>query len=327
VVQELLHRLYNLERRHENINQTTNLRLLKSTVSEHIKQRIPGPVMDRIITVTSETDKRKINSMTKEDALKVLLYQMLYNTNDKEIQYHTNMCYSRIGTLAKKFEKGIKAYTKKHMSPKRKETRVSISREIIPDHYPERLRSLTALLDGTDVHVFKPRNANISILDHSPWISCKFAKPGLRTQIISDLDGYFEWKSDSTPAGKHGFIHLLANELAVQSIYDGEAIGTDKGYTGETVLNIVHPVKNARGSDKIFNNQSKKIGSKLERSFGFLKHRFKMFEEYRGNVEFFNLLLGFAMAITNEIRKLNEANLIYRIADTEWNDIINTIQR
>jgi hypothetical protein len=32
------------------------------------------------------------------------------------------------------------------------------------------------------------------------------------------------------------------------------------------------------------------------------------------------------MAIRNEIRKLSEANLIYRITDSMWNLIINTIE-
>ncbi len=101
------------------------------------------------------------------------------------------------------------------------------------------------------------------------------------------MDEYFEWKDDSKRARKHDFILLLEDEPMIHSIYDSEATGADKGYTGETVLNIVQPAKNTRGSDKIFINQSNRIGSKLDRSFGFLKSRFKMFEEYRGNVEFF----------------------------------------
>jgi hypothetical protein len=97
----------------------------------------------------------------------------------------------------------------------------------------------------------------------------------------------------------------------------------DKGYEKETVLNIIHPLRKANeGSEEMhFNNKLRKIGGVLERSFGFLKKRFEMFQMYRGSVQDFDLLLGFAMTITNDIRRTDKLDTKYNIPDVEWNEV------
>jgi hypothetical protein len=198
VMQEVTHRLLSLERKNIGVKYQQRTRTLKPVVKERILDRIPEPVLDKINSVVcSQIENTRINTMAKEDSLLVLLYQMLFNYNDREMKNHTNMCYSRIGKLPRKLRAGIVAYTELALYPKRKEHREALAKDLIPTTYPERIRKITALLDGTDVRIYMPRNSEM-IFEHSSWISYKFGKAGLRTQVISDIDGFFEWKSSST---------------------------------------------------------------------------------------------------------------------------------
>ena len=181
-----------------------------------------------------------------------------------------------------------------------------IARRIIErrEDTPEEISNLTALRDGVDIRVFQP-SEDLGYFDHPNFYSFKFKKPGLRTQIITDMAGNFEWVSESTPALKHDFVHYLQQELLITREYERYSICADLGYIGDTVLNIVTPVKSPapNSQDERFNRSINRYRSTIERSFGLVKKRFKIFKEFRSSLRNFNLL-KFARALVNEIKRI-----------------------
>ena len=329
LVEELYLRLQRVQRVNRHLQPETTYHILPENIKTKITRRVPEPILSQIVDkISRHTTVKKIHGFTTENAIYILIYHMCFNNTVREVQDHTGMSYTKVGKLPKKLQAGIRQYCDDHVRVSSHDYRAQLAARTIPENFDDDLKEIRLLLDGTDVKCHTPETKPLAIFDHDSWFSYKFKRSGLRTQVITDLNGDIEWVSSSTPAGKHDFTQMTQHEPEIVMKFGGEVVAADLGYIGTTAVNILHPVKNARsGSDEEeWNGRHSSVRSVIERSFGLMKKRFQMFTVYRGNVADFNLLIKFAFAMTNEIKRLSRENRRYVIPVFEWNQIEEEIQ-
>jgi hypothetical protein len=259
LVVEAFFRLRQAERRALR-HQPTNLhKELPEDVDVDLNSTLPAQLIHNFLDcVQKHCRKNKINGFLKEHAAKILLYQIITNETVRDVEHHTHFCHSKMPNIIKHLKFALQIYTERNLGIKEHNTRLEISRRLIPrrEDTPETASNLTALLDGVDIRIFKPSD-ELAYFDHQKFYPYKFKKSGLRCQIVTDIDGNFEWVSSSTPAGKHDFVQYLQNQVLISREYEQDTIGADLGYIGDSALNIVTSFKNAAsGSDEEEFNRS-----------------------------------------------------------------------
>jgi len=322
-----------MERRREQYQQQVRRRRKKTLpqrVMQKVYKRVPYPVVEKFTNfVVGQCNLNKIGQFSPLNAARILIYFMSYGTSLEELQWETGLTKSKARDLFIKLRSYIKEFVQSNFKVNSLQERREVAAERVPPSYEVDLQDISAIIDGVHFKIQAPSTHPHFYDPNIPFWSYKERHAAVTVQAITDVKGYFLWKSSSAPAAMHDFPHTLKNVGRIeQSGLGDDTIGADLGYVGQIDLNIALPYKKPPNQELTqeqinYNRRFSRIRSEIERSFGLLKKRFALFRYFRIDLSLFDDLLSLAIVLTNEIKNISVQSpyLEGSISDSEWREI------